>query len=276
MNAQDHDEDTDRDACSSPDSLFDGELDACSLDGAITLLPARRTAPPVPGLLFYPHILIQESLARDVYAFCRRTYFTAAGADQVMLFERAPAAQGRSERQEVDQRPPSGLPAILLSLLRAISESLALVLPPDVHALLFSAAPKRARQIIVNLYAPGEGISAHVDLLKRYGDGIVGVSFGSGCVMRFSDVGDDAAANESYNPGTKKDDGGEREFYDVYLPERSFYVMMGDARYRWTHGIERRREDYVETEDGDKAEWIGRGERLSVTFRWMLEGGDVL
>ena len=42
------------------------------------------------------------------------------------------------------------------------------------------------------------------------------------------------------------------------------------------YGIERKRADYVEREDGQGVEWIERGERISVTFRWMLEGGDVL
>ncbi|KAL1685962.1 hypothetical protein GGG16DRAFT_106027 [Schizophyllum commune] len=297
MNTQDPDQERDDGgACSSPDSLFDGELELeedVHLDDAVdvlpadnadarpvgdtrpasNVLPALRTPPPIPGLFFDPHLRVPGDLARDVYAFCKTTYFRTPNDNQVMLFERAPDPTARSEN---NPSPPSSLPATLLALLRALSAELAPVVPPAVHALLFPAAPSRARQIIINLYTPGEGISAHIDLLGRYGDGIIGVSLGSGCVMRFRDVGDEGAAHESYRAVAGEGANSANVTHDVYLPEGSVYVMTGDARYRWTHGIEREREDYVERNHGQGAEWIERGERISVTFRWMLEGGDVL
>lgn len=52
-----------------------------------------------------------------------------------------------------------------------------------------------ARQVILNQYLPGEGISPHVDLLGRYRDGISGISLGSGCVMRFKNVGPPSSEN---------------------------------------------------------------------------------
>ncbi|KAL1742400.1 hypothetical protein HDZ31DRAFT_84161 [Schizophyllum fasciatum] len=277
MNTQDPDQARDDDGGrSSPDSLFDGELDdASAADGAADAPPARRAPPPVPGLFFDPGFRVPESLARDVYAFCKSTYFRSRGADQVMLFERAPIPRRSDEARESPSTSFS-LPAALLTLLHTLSVQLSPHLPPSTRDLLFPAAPTRARQIIINLYAPGEGISAHVDLLRRYGDGIIGVSLGSGCVMRFRDVGNDGAAHESYNPVTDNDANPDHPTHDVYLPAGSVYVMTGDARYRWTHGIERRRADLVEAGTGEGAEWIERGERISVTFRWMLEGGDVL
>ncbi|KAI5891600.1 uncharacterized protein SCHCODRAFT_02506202 [Schizophyllum commune H4-8] len=300
MNTQDPDQERDDGgACSSPDSLFDGELEldedvslADAVNGlpakdadarpavdsrqGVNVLPARRTPPPIPGLFLDPHLRVPADLARDVYEFCKQTYFRKPKDNQVMLFERAPDPPARSEDSPTQYPPSSSLPATLLSLLRALAAELAPVLPPNIHALLFPATPSRARQIIINLYAPGEGISAHVDLLRRYGDGIIGVSLGSGCVMRFRDVGEEGAAHESYKPVAGEGPNSANATYDVYLPEGSVYVMTGDARYRWTHGIERKRADYVEREDGEGAEWIERGERISVTFRWMLEGGDVL
>ncbi|KAL1755532.1 hypothetical protein FB107DRAFT_274699 [Schizophyllum commune] len=304
MNTQDPDQERDDGgACSSPDSLFNGELELeedVSFDDEDVLpandanarpaadsrqeenvLPARRTPPPIPGLfLLDPHLRVPGDLARDVYAFCKTTYFRTPSDNQVMLFERAPDPTARSENSPSEcPSPPStssSLPATLLALLRALAAELAPVLPPGVHALLFPAAPTRARQIIINKYAPGEGISAHVDLLRRYGDGIIGVSLGSGCVMRFRDVGDEGAAHESYKPVAGEGANSANATHDLYLPEGSVYVMTGDARYRWTHEIERKSADYVEREDGQGVEWIERGERISVTFRWMLEGGDVL
>lgn len=164
--------------------------------------------------------------------------------------------------------------------------------------------PTQARQVILNLYTPGEGISPHVDLLKRFGDGIIGVSLGSGCVMRFakassSAVGVDGPArtstlDESAHPSEALStsqivEGEDGSIYDLYLPERSVLVLSSDARYKWTHGIERRKSDFVTqsascshasptstTSTGSSGHWIDRGVRLSVTFRWLLPGADIV
>ena len=135
-----------------------------------------------------------------------------------------------------------------------------------------------ARQAIINLYKPGEGISPHVDLLGRYADGIIGVSLGSGCVMHFDKVlRDDQEAEENTR-------------WDVYLPERSIIVLSKEARYDWTHGIEKKTGDPVESSasEGDNSSprvvgasqrpWtrVERRVRLSVTFRWLLPGADVV
>lgn len=86
--------------------------------------------------------------------------------------------------------------------------------------------------------------------------------------------------------------GREHERYDVYLPPRSIYILSGPARWDWTHGIEPRLEDVVERENRhlegenrhleqenrhlDQPETILRDLRLSVTFRWLKPGADVL
>jgi alkylated DNA repair dioxygenase AlkB len=110
-----------------------------------------------------------------------------------------------------------------------------------------------ARQIILNLYPPGEGISPHIDLPNRYADGIIGVSISGGTTMAFQN-------------------GGKR--YDAYMPERTVYVMTGEARWEWSHGIMGRISDEVETNDG--VETRLRSTRVSVTFRWMKAGAEVL
>jgi hypothetical protein len=84
--------------------------------------------------------------------------------------------------------------------------------------------------------------------------------------MRFARAGDE--------PG---DGGG----YEVWLPSRSVLVLTGEARYEWTHGIARRVRDKVEVEedgedDGGGWRWLERGVRVSVTFRWLLPGADVV
>lgn len=177
--------------------------------------------------------------------------FAGGTRDQVMLF----------------QSPNSSLPAFIHRLLSTLSSLLAppSPLPPHLHALLF--AQPLPRQAIINLYPAGTGIAPHVDLLRRYADGVVGCSVVGGCVMTFTRIGR------------------EHERYDVYLPPRSIYILSGPARWDWTHGIEPRLEDVVERENRhlerenrhlDQPETILRDLRLSVTFRWLKPGADVL
>jgi len=76
------------------------------------------------------------------------------------------------------------------------------------------------------------------------------------------------------------DPGATRDRWDVYLPERSVIVLSEDARYGWTHGIDRCKQDYVASDDSAlgaaSGTWIDRGIRLSITFRWLLPGGDIV
>jgi hypothetical protein len=216
---------------SDTDSLFDEPAHP----------PARRTAPPIPGLYLAP-TLLPESLANATLDECMRTL---GCANQVMLFERA---GGGGE----------GFPGWVGRLIWAVRGVERGGVDGGVFDLLFDAGSGRARQVIVNLYRPGEGIKAHVDLVGRFGDGVVGVSLGSGCVMRFGRV---RGAGE----------------YGLYLHPGSVVMMCGEARYGWTHGIEGRVGDVVESVHGDgDGEWVERGVRVSVTFRWLLPGADVV
>jgi hypothetical protein len=245
---------------------------------------SRRSAPPIPGLFFDPSLLLPADLADSVLRSCMRSFFDdhgggGAGVNQVMLFGRAGHDGGTS----------SAFPLFLNELLAATSELLAQhpTLPRETHAMLFPpAAPHehehgdtdghlpRARQAIINLYRPGEGISPHVDLLRRFGDGIVGVSLGDGGVaMRFARA--EAEPRDTGDAG----EGGDDE-YEVWLPSRSVLVLTGEARYKWTHGIAPRLRDKVEVvaagEGDDGWMWQERGVRVSVTFRWLLPGADIV
>ena len=232
---------------------------------------ARRSAPPIPGLFFDPSLLLPVDLADSVLHSCMRSFFddhgraAGAGVNQVMLFGRAGHDSGSS----------SAFPLFLNELLAATSEILAQhpTMSRETHAMLFPPAQHkhehgdgdghapRARQAIINLYRPGEGISPHVDLLRRFGDGIVGVSLGGGVGMRFARAGEDG------------------DEYEVWLPSGSVLVLTGEARYKWSHGIAPRLRDKVEvvaTGQGDGWMWQERGVRVSVTFRWLLPGADIV
>jgi alkylated DNA repair dioxygenase AlkB len=104
---------------------------------------------------------------------------------------------------------------------------------------LFASSPD---QVIVNDYQPSQGIAPHVDCIPCFGDTIASLSLGSGCLMDFTHS----------NTAQKN---------SLFLSSRSLLMLQGDARYRWQHGIAKRKSDVV---DGFKMQ---RGRRVSLTFR---------
>ncbi|OAX43383.1 hypothetical protein K503DRAFT_765944 [Rhizopogon vinicolor AM-OR11-026] len=263
--------DTDHDAYAtshfSEGSDSDSDVDSLFDEPQIDI--AMRTAPPITGL-FVPPVRLPPEMANDIVQQCMSLYFDGRDVNQIMLFGRTTS--------EHHGNTGSGLPAFLITLLHQLAELLRDHLPEPVHEMLFPPkdSPPRARQAILNLYHPGEGISPHVDLLKRFDDGIIGVSFGSGCVMSFERV-----KGQEKKPTGKEEEGGplDKDRWDLYLEDRSVLVLSEDARYNWTHGINGRPKDFVVSEKGDgqeEPEWIERGTRMSITFRWLLPGADIV
>ena len=107
--------------------------------------------------------------------------------------------------------------------------------------------PEDADQVIVNEYAPGQGISNHIDCEPCFGNMIVSLSLGSGCVMDFTNK-----FNKTKIP--------------AWLAPRSIIVLSDEARYGWLHGIAARKSDKW---DGQKYE---RRRRVSLTFRKVILG----
>jgi hypothetical protein len=195
--------------------------------------PAHLICPPIPGLHFNPACRISQNLAEDVVSFCMERYFNHPSVNQIMLFSRASDTLARNSQDRLDSAEStscttssSGLPPPLQSLLSAIEDLLRPHLPPDIYDVAFQAKPGHARQAILNLYNPGEGISPHVDLLRRYADGIVGVSLQGTCVMDFVRC---TGSSEDSHSSQYSDEGWSE--YGVFLPERSVIVLTGDARY---------------------------------------------
>jgi hypothetical protein len=302
------------------DSLFDEPMGEANHKTTVWKQDPARRSPPrpvspnfVPGLHFRRSIVtLPPDLERQVVVDCLTAWFlnhpprnhelqldldsflkssSFNDVNQVMLFN-------RTDRMEQPTPPTQSIATAwlpcLTSLLVYVSEALA---PPalDIRTwnTLFSPEPskgtedianapvesepraRRSRQAIINLYHPGEGISDHIDLLDRYDDGIVGVSFISGCVMRFGkrDQG------QHHDPLSPKDN----QYTNLYLPPRSVVALVGDARYKWSHGIPARRLDLVQdefdpqsTHEAGKSSWLDRQLRLSVTFRWLLPGADIV
>ncbi|CAO1615153.1 unnamed protein product [Parajaminaea phylloscopi] len=129
--------------------------------------------------------------------------------------------------------------------------------------------PCRSRQLIINHYQPGEGISAHVDLPTRFGDGIILCSLQAGICMDFTPLaGDDPGRHKSSTECDGEGLDGEHELHELHelpnkrrrpnthtpesrrqhslwLPPRSVLVLSGEARWQWKHGIAARQGDWV-------------------------------
>ena len=102
-------------------------------------------------------------------------------------------------------------------------------------------------QAIINEYLPGQGIAPHIDR-DCFGPVVATVSLGSGVNMDFCC---DSTGDEYVQP----------------LVPRSLVLLYGDARFKWRHGIAKRRSD---TLNGQKTV---RQRRVSITFRTIVEAG---
>lgn len=219
-------------------SLFgsDSEEEDDEAGGAGATTPATASRSPPPiPGLFLFRSLLPPSTQHALAASLASTIFTNH-SNQAMFFS-SPSH--------------SSLPAFLAPTLDSLP-SLLSTLPAELHSILFDST--HSRQAIFNLYYPGQGISPHVDLPHRYEDGIIGISLCGSAVMEFT-------------RGT--------ELYAVLLRPGDVYVLSGEARWEWKHGIAAREEDWVEGEEGELVR-LRRRLRMSVTLRRMKEGADVV
>lgn len=100
--------------------------------------------------------------------------------------------------------------------------------------------------VLINTYDNGDGCKSHIDQLNFWDNWVVGASFGSGCTFEFTnDFGNEAI--------------------EFWMPPKSIYVMIDDARYKWKHGI---KYSPIDLYYGDV---IPRTKRISLTFRTMLD-----
>lgn len=267
------DYDSDRD---ETDSLFgsDGSPESTESDTGAQP-PAMTRPPPIPGLYMFPRLLPEDTacklyaikllpqtfLLRVVQAkllqeIAKSDIFCGGQRNQAMLFTSQDSQQPGSTSQ---------LPPYLQDLTNILETLLTPNLSREIITTLFHPSPTDAssRQIILNLYRPGEGITPHIDLPGRYGDGIMGVCLGSGCVMGF----------ERREVDSMQEDTQDR--HSVYMPARTVYCMTGDARWEWAHGIPSRDRDVLVDPQGE-VRTILRDVRISITLRWMKPGAEVL
>lgn len=176
----------------------------------------------LPGLFLYPDFIDEAREAQLLQEIDR----------QIWIVDYKRRLQYYGYRNELDKPYdlipfPVEMPPLIYQLSQEIVEQNIILHQPD--------------QVIINEYAPGEGIKPHKD--RNYFDNqICGVNLGSGCIMRFIR-------------------GKNVEVIDVEIPRRSLYVMQDEARLKWKHAIPPRKKDVVE------GQVQHRQRRVSITYR---------
>ena len=197
---------------------------------AIQMFVPSVAVPEIPGLTYLPFFL---GLAEQ-----ERTLDTIDRSDWMSTLERRVQHYGwrydyrsRVVTPDMDMGP---LPDWLSDLARRLyAETGAFDRVPD--------------QAIVNEYTPGQGIAMHIDR-QCFGDTVATLSLGDTWQMDFRPLGGDRSATRH-----------------MALAPGSALILTRDARYRWLHGIAKRRRERLQ-----HGGWRPRARRVSVTFRTVL------
>ncbi|MDQ3277652.1 MAG: alpha-ketoglutarate-dependent dioxygenase AlkB [Bacteroidota bacterium] len=179
----------------------------------------------VPGLLLY-HDFISKSMEEELIN-------EIDSQKWVVDYDRRLQYYGYRNELEAPYNLisfPVAMPPLIYKLSTNLVEQKIISLQPD--------------QVIINEYAPGEGLRPHKDR-NYFENQICGVALGSGCIMRYLKIGG-------------------KEVVDVEVPRRCVYVMQDDARYKWNHSIPPRKKDVVE------GTVKHRERRLSITYRKVI------
>jgi alkylated DNA repair protein alkB family protein 7 len=96
-------------------------------------------------------------------------------------------------------------------------------------------------------------LNAHVDSVRFSGDIVAGLSLMSSSIMRLREEKQELVSSQRKQ--TK-----DEPYVDLFLQERSLYVLEGYSRYRYTHELLPSGSTF-----GDKV--VHRENRLSIIFR---------
>jgi alkylated DNA repair dioxygenase AlkB len=143
-------------------------------------------------------------------------------------------------------------------------------------------------------YPKGAGFMHHFDSRHRWGETVVGVSMGQSCVMYFTPHEDHVKKrgppteiqeydgikvhvrkykrkgndNKTTTTGAAKESGKEDGWcVEVQIPRRSIYVMSGEVRYDWKHGIRSQTDKLLLKVFSSPPRWNPYNIRRSFTFR---------
>ncbi|XP_019164172.1 PREDICTED: uncharacterized protein P8A3.02c [Ipomoea nil] len=230
------------------------ELKSSSISESESIFGAKRSweqITEINGLWLCRDFLSSDQQCLLISAIQAEGWFTEASQNQAMRFGDLPewAVELSNSIREVVLlnnyvREPPGLA-------NCGNGQEATLYPPDLlwREPLFD-------QLIANAYEPGEGICAHVDLM-RFEDGIAVVSLESTCVMHFTRVETEENECGRVIPSNK---------VPVLLTPGSLALMWGEARYLWKHEINRK-PGFQEWEGRE----ISQKRRISVTLRRLCQ-----
>lgn len=109
-------------------------------------------------------------------------------------------------------------------------------------------------QCLVNEYIGNVRIAFHLDNIRAFGDTIAGISLGDPCYMTLK-------LDSDINVQTK-----------FFMARRSLYVMKRDARFKWQHGITKKKH-YTDPTTSQEMHRDENFRRVSLTFRKILIDG---
>ncbi|KAH9448348.1 hypothetical protein Pst134EB_022333 [Puccinia striiformis f. sp. tritici] len=232
--------------------------------------------PAVPGLYYLPNFIDHIKESEWMSEISKLNFFSHQSKNQMMFFscpdefpEQSPQDDHNQNQDLVHQQQQHSFlnwPTFLVNLIDRLPSLLAAVNSEDLDHLndLFFGSDKSNLpwQVIINLYRPGEGIEQHVDLIERFDEIILGISLGSNVAMEFKPVNQNGT-----NTG-----------HQLYLEQRSGYIIAREARYDWTHGIRANQKyDWVRDSSSHETRKVLRVRtRVSITIRRLKSSADLL
>ncbi|KNC54709.1 2OG-Fe(II) oxygenase family Oxidoreductase [Thecamonas trahens ATCC 50062] len=193
----------------------------------------------VPGFLYLPHYLSAEEQSAVLAAIEGDTSVDWSDAFETRLQKHWGWAFVYECGQIVGGEAAPPAPALLLEVLaeRFVADGL-VATPPN--------------QVLANKYMPGNGIGYHVDRIDLFGDVIIGVNLVVPTKFTLKSVAEP------------------EERVSVVMAPGSVYVLSGEARFGWRHGITRKARLYKRFRRAPELlpdePW-----RVSLTFRDVLE-----
>ena len=185
--------------------------------------------PDIPGLTYIPHLLSADEQAAAIHHIDREPWRRDLER-RVQHYGWRYDYRVRTVDRDMHIGP---LPAWLKGIAERLHDETG----------LFDRVPDQA---IVNEYFPGQGIAMHADR-QCFGPTVATISLGDDWRMDLKPVGGSAKSR-----------------VDILLEQGSVLLMTGNARWRWLHGIAKRKTE--RTNNGPRL----RQRRISLTFRTVL------
>lgn len=180
--------------------------------------PTPQTVQGLPGLYFIPDFISPAEQAAVLADVLNGPWTDDRSKKRkVQMF-----GPWRTERYTIDPTKPgtphpqysAGLAARIAKEMKKLPEDGGM--KAEDFASFLKVGSDTECQLIINQYFPSDELDFHFDNPKAYGPVIAGLSLEGDGIISFRSRG---------------------RSVDVALPPRSLYLMTGDSRYKWRHGM---------------------------------------